>query len=47
MIEILKKLMTTKCQAMTDEKTRCYKKGHCDGQCPVFLLTLNELEEIK
>ena len=38
MTEILKKLMTTKCQAMTDEKTRCHKKGQCDGQCPVFLL---------
>ena len=47
MEEILINLMTAMCKSMTDETKRCCKKGRCDGQCPLFLTTLTELEEKK
>lgn len=46
MEKALMRLMSKKCQAMTDEKTKCFKKGKCDGQCAVFNVTLFEIEDI-
>ena len=42
---ILRNLMTKKCQSMQDEKSRCFKKGKCDGQCPYFMVASGEIDK--
>ena len=44
MEEILKELMNTKCISMHNNQFRCYGKK-CDGQCALFQVTLQALEE--
>ena len=45
--EILKELMTSQCKMMQVEKSRCFKKGRCDGQCPIFCEALIQIESKK
>lgn len=46
MEEILKELMTEKCKAMLNDKSRCFKKHACDGQCAHFQNTLCKLNTV-
>lgn len=40
----LKGLMNNKCISMVgDDNSICKKKGGCDGHCPYFINTLNDL----
>lgn len=43
--QILQDLMTHKCVAMANDWSRCHVKGHCDGQCPEFILAAMDLED--
>ena len=45
MEEILKELMNEKCKAMLNNKSRCFKKKACDGQCGYFQDALTKLEQ--
>ena len=49
MEEILKELMRSKCKAMYNDRSRCFRKKACDGQCGEFqnaLYKLNATEYI-
>ena len=43
MEEILIELMNEKCKAMLNNKSRCFKKKACDGQCGYFQNALCKL----
>ena len=46
MEEILKELMNEKCKAMLNNKSRCFKKKACDGQCGYFQNALCKLNTV-
>lgn len=45
--QILQDLMSKQCVAMSNDWSRCCKKGWCDGQCPDFILAVMDLEDIE
>ena len=36
-------LMNQRCVSMQNDYSRCYNRGSCDGQCPEFIIAMNEL----